>query len=434
MKHFVFFVLVCLLIFSACHRRTTPVLTLQLKHTDYIESIESEGTVQAVNNSIVVAPRVWSDMKVSHLAKEGTYVKKGDTVCILEAAELMTNLEKLKTDLEMIKTSKDSLVATQAMQLSVLEAQVETNKAQMEISMLDSIQLKFAPEVRKKLINLEMEKVKIEKMKLEKKLAAKKKITGSEIAQFTARIAMQENQVQIFQDQANSLYLKAPVDGLVIRAEMPEWVTNLGYKVEEGNTVYNPMPIFQIPDMSKMQVSVEVLEADYKRINTDQKVEIKIPSIVGLKTTGKVVRKSLATKNKDQKSAVKSYEVIVSIDSCDSKMSPGLGASCSIIINNVKDTIVVPSAAVFTRDSLKIVYVAQDHKFMPVQIESGLSNSSESIISKGLKGNESIALVEPPYFLISREAKKENKVIEKPVPVKRDSLEKESPDKIVLLN
>jgi biotin carboxyl carrier protein len=373
-------------------------------------------------------------MKVSHLAKEGTYVKKGDTVCILEAAELMTNLEKFKTDLEKIKTSKDSLVATQAMQLSVLEAQVETNKAQMEISMLDSIQLKFAPEIRKKLINLEMEKVKIEKMKLEKKLAAQKKITASEIAQFTARIAMQENQVQRFQDQANSLYLKAPVDGLVIRAEMPEWVTNLGYKVEEGNTVYNPMPIFQIPDMSKMQVSVEVLEADYKRINTDQKVEIKIPSVVGLKTTGKVVRKSLATKNKDQKSAVKSYEVIVSIDSCDSKMSPGLGASCSIIINNVKDTIVVPSVAVFTRDSLKIVYVAQDHKFMPVQIESGLSNSSESIISKGLKGNESIALVEPPYFLISREAKKENKVIEKPVPVKRDSLEKESPDKIVLLN
>jgi multidrug efflux pump subunit AcrA (membrane-fusion protein) len=434
MKYFAIAAFACFLMLSACHRRTIPVLTLQLKHTDYIESIESDGTVQAVNNSIVVAPRVWSDMKVSHLAKEGTYVKKGDTVCILEAGELMINLEKFKTDLEKIKTSKDSLVATQAMQLSVLEAQVETNKAQMEISMLDSIQLKFAPEVRKKLINLEMEKVKIEKMKLEKKLAAQKKITASEIAQFTARIAMQENQVQRFQDQANSLYLKAPVDGLVIRAEMPEWVTNLGYKVEEGNTVYNPMPIFQIPDMSKMQVSVEVLEADYKRINTDQKVEIKIPSIVGLKTTGKVVRKSLATKNKDQKSAVKSYEVIVSIDSCDSKMSPGLGASCSIIINNVKDTIVVPSAAVFTRDSLKIVYVAQDHKFMPVQIESGLSNSSESIISKGLKGNESIALVEPPYFLILREAKKENKVIEKPVPAKRDSLEKESPDKIVLLN
>ena len=433
MKHFVFYFLTCFLITASCHRRTIPVLSIQVKNSDYIESIESDGTIQAVNNNIVVAPRVWSDMKVSHLAKEGTLVKKGDTVCILEAAELMTNLEKLKTDLEKIKTSKDSLEATQAMQLSVLEAQVETNRAQMEISMLDSIQLKFAPEVRKKLINLEMEKVKIEKMKLEKKLASQKKITASEIAQFSARIAMQENQVQISQDQANSLYLKAPVDGLVIRSEMPEWVTNLGYKVEEGNTVYNPMPIFQIPDMSKMQLSVEVPEADYKRINTDQKVEIKISSIAGLKTTGKVVRKSLATKNKDQKSAVKSYEVIVSIDSCDSKMSPGLGASCSIIINEVKDTLVVPSAAIFTKDSTKIVYVSKDHKYIPFQIETGLSNSSESIVSKGLKGNEIIALMEPPYFLISHTAYPKASGKNKSSSVKSDTSSKDSLNNIVLL-
>ncbi len=99
----------------------------------------------------------------------------------------------------------------------------------------------------------------------------------------------------------------------------------IGFKMEEGNTVYSSMPILQIPDMSKMQVSVEVLEADYKRINNDQKVEIKIASVANLKTTGKVVRKSLATKNRDEKSDVKSYEVIVSVDSCDSKMKSGFG-------------------------------------------------------------------------------------------------------------
>jgi hypothetical protein len=193
------------------------------------------------------------------------------------------------------------------------------------------------------------------------------------------------------------------------------------------------MPIFQIPDMSKMQVSVEVPEADYKRINNDQKVEIKITSVDGLKTTGKVVRKSLATKNKDQKSAIKTYEVIVSIDSCDSKMSPGLGASCSIIINNVKDTLVVPSAAIFTKDSSKIVYVSKDKKFIPVQIETSLTNSSESIVSKGLKGDEIIALMEPPYFLISHEANSKNSAKIKSSTVKSDTLRKDSLNKIVLL-
>ncbi len=364
--------------------------------------------MQAVNNSVVVAPRVWSGLQVAHLAKEGAFVKKGDTVCILDAPELIRTFEQYNTDLEKIEASKDSLEANQAMQLSLLEAQVETNKAQMEISMLDSIQLKFAPEVKQKLLTLEMEKVKIEKTKLEKKLEAQKKITSSEISQIGARIAMQKNQIQMFQSQINSLYIIAPSDGYVIHAEMPTLDTSggstIGGKIEEGSLVYSSMPLLQIPDISKMQVSVEVPEVDYKRINNDQKVVINIASVSNLETTGKIVRKSLATKNRAEKSQIKSYEVIISVDSCDSRMKPGLGASCRIIINEVKDTLVVPSAAIFMKDSTKIVYVAKNHKFLPVPIETGLSNSSESIVSKGLKGNEIIALMEPPYFLISHES------------------------------
>jgi multidrug efflux pump subunit AcrA (membrane-fusion protein) len=413
------------------------MLTFRLKHTVYLETIESEGTVQAVNSSVVVTPRVWSGLQVAHLAKEGAFVKKGDTVCILDAPELRSTFEQYNTNLEKIEASKDSLEANQAIQLSMLDAQVETNKAQMEISMLDSIQLKFAPEVKQKLLTLEMEKVKIEKMKLEKKLAAQKKISSSEISQFGSRIAMQKNQIQLFQSQINSLYIVAPSDGFVIHAEMPSFQINggstIGGKIEEGSKVYYTMPILQIPDISKMQVSVEVPEADYKRINNDQKVEIKIESVSNLETTGKIIRKSLATKNRDEKSQIKSYEVIISVDSCDSRMKPGLGASCRIIINEVKDTLVVPSAAIFTKDSTKIVYVAKDHKFIPVTIETSVTNSSESIVSKGLKGDEIIALMEPPYFLISHEANSENSVKNKTSSVKSDRLRKDSLNKIVVL-
>jgi multidrug efflux pump subunit AcrA (membrane-fusion protein) len=437
MKRFIFLVLTWILIITACHRRTSPILTYGLKHSDYIETIESEGTVQAVNNNVVVTPRVWSGLQVARLSKEGAFVRKGDTICILAAPDLMNTFEQYKTELEKIEGAKDSLEANQAMQLSMLEAQVETNQAQMEISMLDSIQLKFAPEVKQKLLTLEMEKVKIEKMKLGKKLAAQKKISSSEISQIGSRIAMQKNQIQMFQSQINSLYIIAPSDGFVMRAEMPSFQINggstIGGKIEEGSKVFYTMPLLQIPDISKMQISVEVPEADYKRINNDQKVEIKIESGSNLETTGKIIRKSLATKNRDEKSQIKFYEVIISVDSCDSMMKPGLSALCRIIVDEVKDTIVVPSAAIFARDSTKIVYVAKDKKFIPVQIETGVSNSSESIVSKGLNGNEVIALMEPPYFLISHEAKSGNSIKNKSSSGKSDALKKDSLNKIVLL-
>jgi HlyD family secretion protein len=403
-------------------------MTYNLKHSVYLETIEAEGTVQAVNNNIVVTPRVYSGLQVARLAKEGAFVRKGDTICVLAAPDLMNMFEQFKTELQKMEGAKDSIEANQAMQLSLLEAQVETNKAQMEISMLDSIQLKFAPAVKQKLINLEMEKVKIEKTKLEKKLAAQKKIAGSELSQIGSRIMMQKNRIQMYQSQINSLYIISPSDGFVIHAETPTFYTmggsTIGGKIEEGSKVFWSMPLLQIPDKGKMQVSVEVPEVDYKRINTDQKVEIKIESVNNLQTTGKIIRKSLATKNKDEKSAIKSYEVIISVDSCESSMKPGLGASCRIVINEVKDTIVVPSAAIFAKDSTKIVYVAKDHKFLPVPIETGLSNSSECIVSKGLIGNETIAMMEPPFSSVSHVAKSENFLKNKSPSHIRDTLKK----------
>jgi multidrug efflux pump subunit AcrA (membrane-fusion protein) len=426
-----------LFIFPSCGKKNQGVVTYNLKHSDYLETIDVEGTVQAVNSNVLATPRVYSGLKVAYLAKEGAFVKKGDTICVLAAPDLMITFEQFNTDLEKMEGSKDSLEANQAMQLSLLEAQVETNNAQLEITMLDSIQLKFAPAVKQKLINLEMEKVKIEKMKLEKKLAAQKKIASSDLSQIGSRIMMQKNRIQMFQSQINSLYMVSPSDGFVIHAETPTFYTSggstIGGKIEEGSKVFYSMPLLQIPDISKMQVSVEVPEADYKRINNDQKVDIKIESVTNLETTGKIIRKSLATKNRDEKLSIKSYEIIVSVDSCDSKMKPGLSAFCRIIIGEMKDTIVVPSAAIFTKDSTKIVYVAKNDKFLPVPIETGISNSSESIVSKGLNGNETIALMEPPYLMISHELKSGNSIKNRSSSRKSDTLRKDTLNKIVLL-
>jgi multidrug efflux pump subunit AcrA (membrane-fusion protein) len=437
LKRLICYIFIFSFILAACHRNVSPVITCNLKRSVYLETIEAEGTVQAVNNSVVVTPRVYSGLQVARLSKEGAFVRKGDTICILAAPDLMNTFEQFKTELEKMDGAKDSLEANQAMQLSLLEAQVATNKAQMDISMLDSIQLKFAPAVKQKLITLEMEKVKIEKTKLEKKLAAQKKIANSELSQIGSRIMMQKNRIQMFQSQINSLYIVSPSDGYVIHAETPTFYTSggstIGGKIEEGSKVFSSMPLLQIPDIGKMQVSVEVPEVDYKRINNDQKVEIKIESVSNLETTGKIIRKSLATKNRDEKSAIKSYEVIISVDSCDSGMKPGLSASCRIIINEVKDTIVVPSAAIFAKDSTKIVYVFKDHKFILVPIETSVSNSSESIVSKGLIGNETIALMEPPYFLISHKTKPGNSVKNKSLSDIRDTLRKDSLNNIVLI-
>lgn len=396
---------------SACTEKRPNVITCDLKRSDYLETIDASGTVQAVNNSTLVTPRVYvSNLTVIHLAGEGADVKRGDTVCIISAPDLYNNLESYSSELEKMEAELRSLEADNAMHLSLLEAQVETNNAQMEITMLDSIQIRFAPPVKQQLLALEMEKVSIEKMKLQKKLASQKKIDNSELIQIGSRIAMQKNRIQMVQQQISSLTMVSPVNGMVMHVVSPTMMFmspngmgTLGGKIEEGSKVWSNMSVLQIPDLSAMQVSVEVPETDYKRIEEQQEVIIQVYAATNLETTGRVNRKSLAGKNAEEKSSIKTYEVIISVDSCHLMMKPGLSARCRIIIDHVKDTVVVPAAAVFAKDSTKIVYVEAGQKFIPVTVETGLSNSSKTIISKGLGGNETIALIEPPHKLIRSE-------------------------------
>jgi hypothetical protein len=160
-----------------------------------------------------------------------------------------------------------------------------------------------------------------------------------------------------------------------------------------------------------MQISADLAEADFKKIERGQKVYIIVDAAEKLVTTGKVNRKSLATSiaQRYSESKVRSYEVIIDVDSCHSRMKPGLSADCEIMIQEVKDTLFVPTLAIFERDSSRVVYVKGKKEFLPVGVETGLSGSSYTIITRGLKGGEEIALTEPPERLISGRNNKDSK-------------------------
>jgi HlyD family secretion protein len=402
---FVFF----LLLLPACRQKKSNIITCDLKRKDYIETIDAIGTIQAVNNSIILAPvtPVSNLLQVTHLAKDGAHVKKGDTICIFDVPELSGMIEDYKVDLENMEGDLKKLEADNAMQLSLLNAQVETNKAETSISMLDSLKMKFATPTDKKLLALEMGKANIEKNKLQKKLSAQKRINNSELIKMSSRIMMQKNQLQMFQNQYNSLKIVSPVDGMVmhVRNYRLEGGNFLFGDIEEGSSTLSNMSVLQIPDMKTMQVLAEVSEADYKKIQNGQKVLINVEAASDLHTTGKIKRKTLQRANSQAKTAIKTYEIVINVDSLHSEMKPGLSAICRIIIDQVKDTIVAPVAAIFEKDSLKIVYVEQGKKFIPVTVETGTSNSAFSIISKGLLGNETIALTQPSHNMIKGEIK-----------------------------
>jgi HlyD family secretion protein len=406
--------IICL--FSCTGKKDNGIITFQLSKSDYVEKINVAGTVQAVINTPVMPPRNQiGQMTIVRLVQDGAFVKKGDTLCVLSSPEVESRYRELLTSIETLEAGLRKAEADIRLNTALLEAQLATSEAQLKISSLDSLQMKYATEVNQKLLELEMKKAVIEKQKTERKLAATKTIGEADIRQKRTSIMQEKLRAQTFADQISAMTIIAQRDGIVMRTESPRIMVSgstgtgsFGGPVREGSVILLITPVLQFPDLSRMQVSADVAEADFRKIEKGQKAFITVDASEKLVTTGKINRKSLSSSvaQRYSGSKVKSYEVIIDVDSCHSKMRPGLSANCEIIIKEEKDTLFVPTIAIYERDSSKIVYVKGKKEFVPVKVETGTSGSSFTIITGGLKGDETIALTEPPNSLIVYEKTK----------------------------
>ncbi|MCX6334301.1 MAG: hypothetical protein NT092_08360 [Bacteroidia bacterium] len=404
---------IILLFLSCTGKNDSSVITYQLKKSDYVEKITVPGTVQAVNSVPVMYQASSGQMTVLRIAPDGAFVNKGDTICVLSSPALESSYEGQLTSIEKLEAELKRTEADNQLNIALLEAQLATSEAQLKISSLDSLKIKFETETNQRLLKLDMQKAMIEKQKTERKLAATKMIRETDIMKKKARIMQEKMRAQTYADQINSMIVIAQREGVVQRVEAPTIMFSsgssvgiLGGPIREGSVLYLfSTPLLQFPDLSRMQISADLVEADFRKIEKGQKVFVTVDAANKLLTTGKVNRKSLASSASQRytRSTVKSYEVVIDVDSCHLKMKPGLSAVCEIILKEATDTLFVPTLSIFEKDSAKIVYVKGKKEFIPVNVGTGTSGSSYTIITSGLKGDEIIALTEPPINLIAKE-------------------------------
>jgi len=117
--------------------------------------------------------------------------------------------------------------------------------------------------------------------------------------------------------------------------------------VDEGQTVAASMStpeLFTIAnDLSSMQVQAYIDEADIGQIKTGQKVTFSVDSFQDETFEGKISEVRLQPRNS---SNVVTYPVIIEVANPELKLKPGLTASITIYVEEVKDVLLVPAEAI----------------------------------------------------------------------------------------
>jgi HlyD family secretion protein len=182
-------------------------------------------------------------------------------------------------------------------------------------------------------------------------------------------IAAAQAKLDADQSTSNLAQLSAPFSGTI---------TEVNSKV--GDLVINGTISFQIDDLSKLTVTVQIPEVDINSVKVGQRTEITFDAILGKQYNGLVTQISPVGIDS---AGVVNFDVTVEFDGIDDGVKPGMTAAVNIIVNEVKNALIVPNRALRLINGTYYITVMKNGQPTQVKIEIGASSDTESQVLSG---------------------------------------------------
>lgn len=162
--------------------------------------------------------------------------------------------------------------------------------------------------------------------------------------------------------------------------------------IEVGATASMSTAAFTVMDLSTIKIEVGVSEQAINTIQIGDGAEVTITSLSYEPFIGEVVTASSGTNSSG------TYDVIIALDNADAKIKSGMLASVSLIKEYVTETIVIPTSAIVTKDSVDCVFVLDGITAVQTPIVAGVESGEYSEIVSGLSIGDVMVNVGQSYL------------------------------------
>ncbi len=200
----------------------------------------------------------------------------------------------------------------------------------------------------------------------------------------SAEVAAADARVAAAQSTLNMAHLIAPFDGTITQASPA-----IGDQVSTGTVGY------RIDDLSHLLVDVQVSEVDINSVSVGQAATLTFDAILGKEYHGEVVQVGQAG---DTVQGVVSFTVTIELTDADELVKPGMTAAVNVVVEEVKDVILIPNRAVRLVDGNRVVYILVDNQPVQVKIQLGSSSDLESVVAEGDIKEGDLIILNPPSF------------------------------------
>ena len=228
------FFLLNVMIFTSCKKEETQEVAIGkvMKGSIYLDLYE-EGTVEAINSITVAAPNIswrYGSLKITQILKDGTEVKKGDTLVVFDPSEVRKGVIESEARLQMAEAELVKMQAQHQSDLDDLEADYEVSRLAQEISKIRFESAVYEANIRKQEIQLNLEKANIALERAKEQIENRKKIQREELKQ--KQISMNQDRAQLndANETLRKLFLISPSPGIAIIGE--NWSTEIKCRLE----------------------------------------------------------------------------------------------------------------------------------------------------------------------------------------------------------
>ena len=364
-----------------------------IRGTFFVDMYE-EGEVEAINSINISSPTIswrYGNLKITQLVKDGQEVAAGDTLIIFDPSEVQRGIVEAEGRLEISRAELEKMMAQHQSDLEELRADYDVTRISQEISKIRFESAVYESNVKKKEIQLNLEKADIALERAKEQIENRMKIQKEEIKQKNLAINQDRSRLDEANETLAKMFVVTPSPGIAVIAK--NWSN--GNKFQIGDQCWSGFPIIQLPDLSLLKATVKINEVDIAKISKDLKVEIKPDAFSDSTFTGSVNTVANLAVNKDNSSKIKVFPVEILINENNKNLLPGLTVSCRIIIDQIEDVLYIPLEGIRSEGDKYFVYKKTRGGYEKSYVTTGRSNSDFIIITDGLDEKDEIALIDP---------------------------------------
>jgi HlyD family secretion protein len=286
--------------------------------------------------------------RIEHLpVEEGDFVQKGDLICRLDQTDVQADVDQAQADLDIAEAE-----LTQA-QNTFRRSQELFGKGHIPQEELDRTDLSVA-QAKGKLVR--------------------------------ARIALDQAQVRL-----SETIVRAPIGGIILKK-----LVEAGQIIASGiNNVSGGTPIAAIADMHNVHVEAGIDEIDVGKVREGQSAVVTAEAYPHQRFSGTIVR--IAPEAKIEQN-VTLFDVVVVVENENGNLKSGMNATVEITIIEQDNVLLAPVMGLSRaehpdgKEASRNALVKQDGKFIPREIEIGLSDFRQAIVVSGLQEGDTLGV------------------------------------------